>query len=94
MFRPTPKSRPSSSWGGKGLREAGVPPGPRGGSQGLWVQILLASNSLLPGGEREQVDSAEPSGDQAAASLCQVGKAFVTIARASVRCIGWSANVK
>ncbi|XP_052635701.1 uncharacterized protein LOC128138502, partial [Harpia harpyja] len=89
VFRPTPKSLPSSSWGGKGLREAGVPPGPTGGSQGLRVQILLAFNSIFPVGEEEQVDSAEPSGDQAAAtaSLRQMANAFATIARASVRCV-------
>ena len=90
---PPPKSLPSSSWGGKGLREAGGPLGPRGGSRGLWVPILLAFNSIFPVGEKEQVDSAEPRGDQAeaTASLWQVANAFVTIGRASVRCLGWSA---
>ncbi|XP_074913864.1 electroneutral sodium bicarbonate exchanger 1-like [Buteo buteo] len=89
MFRLTPESLPSSSWGGKGLREAGVPPGPPGGSQGLRVQILFAFNSIFPVGEEEQVDAAEPSGDQAAAaaSLRQMANAFVTVARASVRCV-------
>ena len=89
VFHPTPKSLPSSSWGGKGLSEAGVPPGPTGGSQGLRVQILFAFNSIFPVGEEEQVDSAEPSGDQAAAaaSLRQMANAFATVARASVRCV-------
>uniref|UniRef100_A0A663EJN3 HTH La-type RNA-binding domain-containing protein n=1 Tax=Aquila chrysaetos chrysaetos TaxID=223781 RepID=A0A663EJN3_AQUCH len=74
VFRPTPKSLPSSSWGGKGLREGGVPPGPTGSYEGLWVQILFALNTIFQVGEKEQVDSAKPSGDQAAAaaSLCQM----------------------
>jgi len=37
-----PKRLPSSSWGGKGLRGAGLPPAAPGDSQGLWVQLLFA----------------------------------------------------